>query len=406
MPKSLIAKPHTRRWLTYLSAISLCFSLSGCAELMPALIGDTNANNSADRWLSGLGKAPERSYDEVSHWNRYGEIGWEEALQFGHGLYTHDPELSQFVQTLGERMVAGSDKISGYHDFAITNSAQFYAIPYFRNHVAISRTRLAAVGSDEELAAILAEALGGLASGYLSDDMLRQVAITKDERDSIFKIWFSDENLARMLEADQIAVSLLQTINYEFADYLAYLLKQKRSLTQSGNLEFNQIMDALYSGRIKHLTKQFGSTESKSLAGANEYARTAKLRAQQKLYTQVNVLANTAITADSDAAYTSAITKIAEIAQQMPDEAIFQWVQGQLYAHQEQWAKTVEYSTAAIDINPENYRYYFARGIAHAEQDNKTLADEDFEISKTLLPRLANHLNAQSEEDGEDNDKK
>jgi tetratricopeptide (TPR) repeat protein len=93
-----------------------------------------------------------------------------------------------------------------------------------------------------------------------------------------------------------------------------------------------------------------------------------------------------AMKAASEKNYTNALSLVESSIKQQPKENLFWELKGQLLIQQDKKKEAVTALDKAIQANPEFFRPYVYRGVAHKDLGNTAQAEKDLLASQQLLP--------------------
>lgn len=344
--------------------------------------------------------------DEISIGNQqYGP-----SQQSQGGEYRTDPELSAYVNQVGQRLAAvGRRDYDLPYEFVVLNNSvpNAWALP--GGKIAINRGLLLELNNEAELAAVLGHEVvhaaarhgaAAMARGSLLQGVLTVGAIAS--QDSAYSDYIvgtgqlgaqlisqrygrdaereSDTfGIRYMLEAGydpQAAVSLQQTFvrlsegrESGWIDGLFASHPPSQERVANNQALVNELMP-LIQGRDLELGE---ARYQQAIAG---------IKADQEAY-QLFAEAERAI-ADDDLEI--AMLNLDEAISMVPNEARFSGLKADILLYQKRYREAITIYDEAIDKDNSYFDYYLGRGVAYARLGNQRLAQVDLERSVDLLP--------------------
>lgn len=340
------------------------------------------------------------------------------------GDYIVDPEIQNYVQKVGERLAAVSDRKLPY-EFRVINdsSPNAWALP--GGKIALNRGLLVELQSEAELAAVLGHEIVHAAAGHTASniqrDLLLQGALIASS------IALSDNEYKNIaLTGAQLGAGML---NQKYgrdaereADYYGMTYMSRAGYAPEKAVELQKTFVRLSKDRNQNwLTGLFAShppsqerveNNQKTLAGLKQVnGDVGAERYQQKIARLTrNKPAYEAFDEAGEALkkknYSSALKLVDKAIRIEPGESLFHGLRGEILSEQGNNKEARQSLDRAIALNPDYFKNYLARGFVHRDLGNKTLAVNDFEKSNSLLPTTEGQygLGVIAMKDGRQND--
>lgn len=380
---------HARYWQSLLVGFSILTVLAtaGCA-VNPV---------TGERELGFVSEAQELSI---------GREQYSPSQQSQGGQYTVDEELTAYVQGVGQRLAAVSDRKLPYEFVVLNNSVpNAWALP--GGKIAVNRGLLVELKSEAELAAVLGHEIVHAAARHGAQSMERG-----------------------MLLQGALIVGAVAAQGTDYADYVvggaqlgAQLLTQRygreaeresdaygiRYMARAGYdpsaaISLQETFVRLSEGRDAWLDGLFASHPPSLERVQNNRVMVAQLRAEGisggelgvERYQQATAfLHRTKPAYDafdeaekliSEDRLEAAAAKVATAIDRVPDEARFRGLQGDILVYQRRYQAAVSAYDDAIRDDPNYFDYYLGRGVAYSRQGQRNRATNDLEASMKLLP--------------------
>jgi predicted Zn-dependent protease len=324
------------------------------------------------------------------------------------GQYKVDPELTRYVQRVGQRVAAVSDRPLDYEFVVLNNGVpNAWALP--GGKIAVNRGLLYELKSEAELAAVLghevvhaaarhgaqavtrgtllqgAMVLGAVAasrtdySDYivgasaLGAQLITQRYGRDAERESDH---YGIEYMVRAGYDPRAAVSLQETFvrlseggNQSWLDGLFASHPPSQERVRNNQVLVNQLLPTLAGRQLE--------------MGEDSYrAATASLLGSKPAYALFDE-AERAVGANN---LSLAMTKVEEAIRLHPEEARFHGLKGDLMVYQQRNRDAITAYDAALARDPNYFDYYLGRGVAKSRLNQRDDAKRDLERSAALLP--------------------
>jgi predicted Zn-dependent protease len=383
----MLTDPHSRLFKT--TALALCaFLLAGCA-VNPV---------TGQRELSFISEQRELSI---------GAEQYSPSQQSQGGEFSVDPQLTAYVQGVGQRLAAVSDRQLPYEFVVLNNSVpNAWALP--GGKIAVNRGLLTELNNEAELAAVLGHEIVHAAARHGAQAMERG-----------------------MLMQGALVVGAIAAQGSEYSDYVvggamlgAQLVTQRygrdaeresdaygiRYMAAAGYdpaaaISLQEVFVRLSEGRQSNwLDGLFASHPPSQERVQNNRALVAQLRAEGIAGGELGeerYRAATAFLRETRPAYEAfdeaekliAEDKLEEAERRLetalslvPDEARFHGLAADILVYQRRYEAAARRYDDAISRDPDYFDYYLGRGVAFARQGNRERAREDLERSVDLLP--------------------
>lgn len=366
-------------------------------------------------YLGGCAINPVTGKNEISLMSESAEIstGTQQYLpsrQMQGGDYTVNPEVVQYVQQVGNRLAAVSDRQLPYEFNVINDSTpNAWALP--GGKIAINRGLLTELNSEAELAAVLGHEIIHAAARHGAKGMERGMLL----QGVVLAAGMASQNSeysALAVGGAGVAAQLITTKYGRSAelesDFYGMKYMAKAGYDPHAAIDLQQTFVRLSEGRDSNwLTGLFAShppsqervdanrltastLPTGGIIGRERYAAAiSSLRSDQDAYNAFD--AGRKALNDGDTALSLALAQKALKLQ--PREALFHSLRGDIRFTQQRYHDAIINYNRALQHNNNYFHYYLQRGLANLELNQTTLANSDLEKSIELLP-TAPALNA------------
>ena len=339
------------------------------------------------------------------------EIGNENypyMQQSGGGEYDVDAELTTYVQGIGNRLAAVSDRPLPY-EFVVLNSSvpNAWALP--GGKIAVNRGLLTEMDSEAELAAVLGHEIVHAAARHsaqqMSRGMLLQVAVVGTA------IMTSDSGYSDLAVGGASVGA--QLINQKFgrsaeleADHYGMIYMSRAGYDPQGAVELQKTFVKLSEGQQSDWLSGLFASHPPSQERVEANIRTAATLPAAGESGETRYRAAMARTMQAKPAYdaydegrkalaakdaTLAVQKAEEAIGLFPDEANFYSLRGDARYVQKEYAMAVQNYDSAIYRRNDFFQYYLQRGLANEKLGNDQQAITDLERSNALFPTALAH---------------
>ena len=339
---------------------------------------------------------------------RMGEANYAFMQQSGGGQYDVDPELTRYVQGVGDRLAKVSDRPLPY-EFVVLNSSvpNAWALP--GGKIAVNRGLLTELNSEAELAAVLGHEIVHAAAGHsaqqMSRGMLMQVAMIGTA------IMTNDSGYSNLAVGG--AGVGAQLINQAYgrgaeleADLYGMHYMSRAGYDPQGAVTLQQTFVRLSEGKRSDWLSGLFASHPPSQERVDANIRTAATLPAGGETGEVRYRAALEQTLDTKPAYDAydegrkaladhnaglAVQKANEAIKLFPGEANFYALRGDVRYVNESYDKAIQNYDTAIRHRDNFFRYYLQRGLAEEKLGNDASATADLEKSIEMLPTAPAH---------------
>lgn len=345
------------------------------------------------------------------------------AQQSAGGTYSVDTNLVRYVNKVGQRLAAVSDRDLPYEFVVINDSTpNAWALP--GGKIAINRGLLMALENEAELAAVLGHEIVHAAARHgartMERAMLLEGVVTLTAaglQDSEYSNYIIDGASvgAQMinhrygrnaeLEADHYGMIYMARAGYDPS--AAVSLQQKFVKLNAGRSE--TWLSGLFASHPPSKERVAQNKQQASLLSSqatrdwelgrdrfnNQLAYLADRRSAYEAFDQARTLIN-----EREASV--AMNRINRSIKLEPKEPRFYGLRADISFAQENFQQAITDYDKALDKDNSFYKFYLGRGLSHARLGNRSRARSDLEKSNSLLPtaRATNELGHLSLADG------
>jgi predicted Zn-dependent protease len=338
-----------------------------------------------------------------------GEENYAPMQQSQGGEYDIDPTLTNYVQGVGNKLAAVSDRDLPYEFVVLNNSVpNAWALP--GGKIAVNRGLLTELESEAELAAVLGHEIVHAAAGHSANQMERGMLLQGLILGTAVATSDSDYGNLAVLGANVGA----QLVNMKYgrdaeleADRYGMQYMSEAGYDPQGAVSLQETFVRLSEDqRTDWLTGLFSShPPSQERVNANRrtaagmppggtvgddaleqaLARTREVLPAYEAYDEGR---KALVDENSEVALKKAEEAIAIL----PQEAHFHALRGDARLIDERYEQAVESYDDAIERRDDFFYYYLQRGLAYNELGREELAVEDLQKSLTLLPTAPAHF--------------
>jgi predicted Zn-dependent protease len=340
-----------------------------------------------------------------------GEQLYDSYQQQQGGRYVVDPDLSVYVNQVGQKLARVSDRAELPYEFVVLNNSvpNAWALP--GGKIAINRGLLSLLDDEAQLAAVLGHEIVHAAARHAARQMTQAtllnvgllaagVAAQRSEYGEWImtgagvgaSAWQARYGRDQELEADKFGVQYMIAAGYDPQG--AVELQQKFVELSSGKQ--GNFMESLFAShppseeRVKR-NRELAAGHSGGARNKAAYERAIQqVRRDQPAYDAHNQALAAAQKEDFEQAlrYTEQAIKL------QPREALFFATQGQLRMAVKQDAAALQSFQQAAKLNPEHYLGHLGAGLLQKKAGQNAAAVQSLNTSMTLLqtPIAAYHL--------------
>ncbi|MDJ0700143.1 MAG: M48 family metalloprotease [Woeseiaceae bacterium] len=337
-----------------------------------------------------------------------GQQAYVPSQQSQGGVYDVDPELTQYVQNVGLKLAAVSDRQLPYEFVVLNNSVpNAWALP--GGKIAINRGLLYEMGSEAELAAVLGHEIVHAAAkhsaqqmsrGLLSQVLVVATAVATSDSDygnlavggASLGAGLINARYGRgaELESDKYGMKYMSLAGYdtqgavELQKTFVKLSEGRRADWLSGLFASHPPSQA----RVDANIATAATLPAGGKIGEAEYAAAMKKARTVKPAYDAYDEARKAL---SEKKTDEALALTNEALQLYPDEAHFHSLRGDIRLTQKNFGWAVTNYSRAIDRRDDFFYYHLQRGIARNELGQIDAAEADLERSLEYLPTAPAH---------------
>lgn len=335
---------------------------------------------------------------------RMGKENYIPMQQGQGGTYAVDPDLTTYIQKVGNKLAAQSDRKLPY-EFVIINDSvpNAWALP--GGKIAINRGLLLELNSEAELAAVLGHEVVHAAARHSAKKMetgmamsigLAVLGVSQRDKDSGRAMVAGGALAAALLgqkysrdaesEADKYGIKYMVKAGYD--PYAAVKLQETFvRLSKGKNPSWLEGMFASHPPSMervaanKILAKQY--TKPGLITGKNIYQRMiARLKRSKPAYDDYNK-AGEALQKKQFKEATNLVNKAIKTEDR---ESLFYALKGDISQEQKKYTKAIPHYDQAIHLNPDLFYFYLRRGLSYKALNKKQKAKKDLDRSMELLP--------------------
>ena len=364
--------------------------------------------------LAACGTNPVTHKSEIQFVSESSEINigkqnYSPARQAQGGDYTIDPELTAYVQSVGNKLAAVSDRKLPY-EFAVLNDSVPNAWAMPGGKIAFNRGLLYQLNSEAELAAVLGHEIVHAAARHGAKSMERGVLL----QGAMLAVGLAtqDSNYANLIVGgSQLSMGLITTKYGRDAESEAdqygmdYMKRAGYDPTAAVTLQ-QTFVQLSKDQQSNFLTKLFASHPPSAERVAANQATLARIGAGGKMgkdiYTQK--VAHLKATQPAYKAYDDGVKALAKkdtasalaLANQAirlePREARFQELLGDIALTQKKPTEALTYYNKAIQMQPDYFKPHVQAGITLFNMGRKDEAEPYLIKANNLLPTAPAHL--------------
>lgn len=337
-----------------------------------------------------------------------GNQNYAPARQSQGGDYVIDPELTAYVQGIGNRLAAASDRKLPY-EFIILNDSVPNAWAMPGGKIAFNRGLLYELNSEAELAAVMGHEMVHAAARHGAKSMERGILL----QGTMIAVGMAtqDNNYANLIVGGAQVGAQLATSKYgrdaeTEADLYGMRYMKKAGYDPASAVTLQETFVRLSAGKksdfIQGLFASHPPSDARVAAnkvtlaqigaggeqGKDVYAKkVAKLKSTQAAYKAYDDGVKALSEKNTEAATKFAKQAIAG----EPREARFQELLGDIALSQKKSAEALTYYDKAIQMQPDYFKPHVQGGIALFNMGRKAEAEKYLTKSNTLLPTAPSH---------------
>jgi predicted Zn-dependent protease len=333
-----------------------------------------------------------------------GQENYQPTIQTQGGRFYLDPELTRYVQQVGDKLAAVSDRPDLPYEFAVLNSnvPNAWALP--GGKIAINRGLLTELENEAQLASVLGHEIVHAAARHsvqrMQQGMLLSVgmaglgmALADNEWGGLVmggaavgsQVALAQYSQSHELEADRFGIEYMVDAGYD-PQAAAELQEIFVKLSEGKNPGFIEGLFATHppsQARVdanRRLAREYGTG---GFRGREEYQRMiAEARRLQPAYD----LHDEAVSLATDGDYKAALAKVNQALERAPREAAFYATRGRIQDALDNPGQAKENLDRAVELYPEMFSYRLMRGLNRLDSGDLEGARADLETSAQVLP--------------------
>jgi predicted Zn-dependent protease len=359
--------------------------------------------------LTGCGVNPVTGSSEMSFISeaeeiRIGEAQYRPSQQSQGGAYTRDPQLSAYVNRVGQSLARVSERATLPYEFVVLNNSvpNAWALP--GGKIALNRGLLYQLRDESELAAVLGHEIVHAAARH---------GAQQQEKSTLLNVGLAVLGAATAgsgygdlaMQGAQLGGALIQTrygreaeleadrYGMQYMSRAGYALQGAVTLQESFvRLSAGQNQSGLGALFASHPPSQERVDANRRTAarlntpgrdGREEFQRaTARLLRDKPAYEAYDRGA----AALGRRQYGEALKHARAAIRLQEGEGLFHELAGAAHAQLDQPAEAIKSLNRAIALNPGYYRPYLFRAKLHLQRGNLEVAQQDFTVANRLLP--------------------
>ena len=327
------------------------------------------------------------------------------AQQSQGGQYVVDPGLTAYVQQVGKKLAAVSDRPNLPYEFVVLNNdvPNAWAMP--GGKLAINRGLLVYLEDEAQLAAVMGHEIVHAAARHGAQQqtqnvlmgagvLLAGIAIAEKKPEYGMlgmgalavgsQAWQAKYGRDHELESDEVGMKYMAKAGYD-AQAAVELQEIFVKLSEGKNAGFIEGLFASHppshervSKNRQHATKYPGGVRNKE-AFQRAMAQVTKDKKAYANYQKAQKLAG-------EKKYIDALSYVDQSIAQQPKENLFWEMKGQLLLQQDKTSEAVSALDRAVQANPKYFKPYVFRGIAYNQLGKNDMAEKDLLTSQRYLP--------------------
>lgn len=335
-----------------------------------------------------------------------GEQNYGPSQQSQGGQYTVDPGLTAYVQSIGKKLAAVSDRPDLPYEFVVLNNdvPNAWAMP--GGKLAINRGLLPYLQDEAQLAAVIGHEITHAAARHGAQQQTQSilinaglmlggvVAASKKSEYGVLAVgalgvganaWQAHYSRDNESEADKYGIKYMVAAGYD--PQAAVELQEIFVKMQEGNNPgFLEGLFASHPPSAQRVADNKQIAAKYPVGGARNKAQFQRAIAQLSKdkpaydkYAKAQQLA-------ASKQYIDALAYVDQATQLQPKENLFWELKGQLLLQQDKREDAVAAFNKSINDNPKYFKPYVYRGIAYKQLGKLDLAEQDLNASQRYLP--------------------
>lgn len=327
------------------------------------------------------------------------------AQQSQGGQYTVDPGLTAYVQSVGKKLAAVSDRPDLPYEFVVLNNdvPNAWAMP--GGKLAINRGLLVYLQDEAQLASVLGHEIVHAAARHGAQQQTQNVlmgagvliaGVAIAEKKPEYGVlgmgalavgaqaWQAKYGRGHELQSDEVGIKYMAKAGYD-AQAAVELQEIFVKLSEGRNAGFIEGLFASHPPSQERVDKN-RATAAKYPGGVRNKEAFQRAMAQvnkdKKAYENYQKAQKLA----GEKKYIDALGYVDQSIAQQPRENLFWEMKGQLLLQQKKTDEAVGAFDKAIQANPKYFKPYVLRGIAYHQEGKRDLAEKDLLTSQRYLP--------------------
>jgi len=325
------------------------------------------------------------------------------------GRYSVDPELTLYVNQVGQKLAALSDRPKLPYEFVVLNNGvpNAWALP--GGKIAINRGLLLELEDEAQLAAVLSHEIVHAAARHGATQMTQQLLLGVGAQ--VIGIATQNSNYGELaatgaqlgaaawqarygreqeLEADSYGMAYMGRAGY---DPKAAVELQQTFVRLSQHRQSDWLQGLFASHPPSQQRVEANRAKAAQLpSGKRNRSQFQKAIAQLKQDKPAYETYEKAVEAASKESYDEALNLASKSTQLQPAEPLFWEIKGALHGKKKQYQSALSAYGRAIAANPEYFAPHLRRGLLHLKMENTDAAEKDLNTSLQYLPtQIANY---------------
>jgi predicted Zn-dependent protease len=327
------------------------------------------------------------------------------AQQSQGGQYVVDPGLTAYVQQVGKKLAAVSDRPNLPYEFVVLNNdvPNAWAMP--GGKLAINRGLLVYLEDEAQLAAVMGHEIVHAAARHGAQQQTQNVlmgagvllaGIAIAEKKPEYGVlgvgalavgsqaWQAKYGRDHELESDAVGMKYMAKAGYD-AQAAVELQEIFVKLSEGKNAGFIEGLFASHPPSQERVAKnrQNATKYPGGVRNKEAFQRAmAQVNKDKKAYTNYQKAQKLA----GEKKYIDALAYVDQSIAQQPKENLFWEMKGQLLLQQDKTSEAVAALDRAVQANPQYFKPYVFRGIAYNQLGKNDMAEKDLLTSQRYLP--------------------
>ena len=321
------------------------------------------------------------------------------------GQYVVDPGLTAYVQQVGKKLAAVSDRPNLPYEFVVLNNdvPNAWAMP--GGKLAINRGLLTYLEDEAQLAAVLGHEIVHAAARHGAQQqtqntmmgigvLLAGVAVAQKKPEyGVLAVgalgvganaWQSKFSREHELQSDEVGMKYMAAAGYD-AQAAVELQEIFVKLSEGKNAGFIEGLFASHPPSQERVSRN-RQNAAKYPGGVRNKATFQRAMAQLTKDAPAYASYQKAQKLASNKQYIDAMPYVEKATQLQPKENLFWEMKGQLLLQQNKQQEAVAALDRAVQANPQYFKSYVYRGMAYNQLKKNDLAEKDLLTSQRYLP--------------------